>query len=83
MLYILIIGVNLIVGGVIAVHLRIRKEGSFLASAEKRVFNRDILGRCNSSTHSISLLRTKIFDCNPSTHSRHISKTKGIRYTST
>ena len=74
MLYILIRGSNFIVDWVIAVHLACTKE---------RVFNRVISGVYNRNSHSMSLLRTKIFDCNPGTHSRHIPKTKGIRYTST
>lgn len=83
MSYILIRGVNLIVDGVIAVRLRIWEEGSPLACTEETVFNKDIAGICKRSSHSVSLLSTKIFHCNPGTHSMHILKTKGIRYSST
>ena len=81
MLYILKRGVNLVVDGVVAVHLKI--WGSPLACIEETVFNKDIAYICKRE----NLLRTKIsLDCNPmyGTHSnRHVYKTKGIRYTST
>lgn len=76
MLYILIRGSNFIVDWVIAVHLACTKE---------RVFNRVISGVYNRNSHSMSLLRTKIFYCNPVyvTHFRLIAINKGIRSMST
>ena len=76
MLCILIRGSNFIVDWVIAVHLACTKE---------RVFNRFISGVYNRNSHSMSLLRTKIFYCNPVyvTHFRLIAINKGIRSMST